>query len=278
MFGVILASFGTFFEEVATLIGKKEVAARKESVYTMGFLNLFWVALAFLLIAIFVPGSFRLSISSLPTLLIRAVLEIAQAYVTLRAIVSASRSTFSFIRTLTIPLLLAVDVALHYAIGTYQFIGIAIIIVTLVLLFSNHGIERKGAGLALFTAVNAVVTLSLYKYHLANFNSVIAEQLIMFAVLMVYFLIAAHFFARENPLRFLAKPIFLLQSVGSGISAGVESFAYAFAPASIILAAKRSSGILWAILSGNRYFHEKHFLMKAIGFIFLATGIVLLAL
>lgn len=74
MIGVILASVGTFFEEVATLIGKKKVAARKESVYTMGFLNLFWVALAFLLIAIFVPGSFRFSIASLPTLLIRAVL------------------------------------------------------------------------------------------------------------------------------------------------------------------------------------------------------------
>lgn len=278
MFGVILASVGTFFEETGVLIGKKKVGAREESIYTLGFLNLFWVTLAFLGIAIFVPGAFKFSWASWLTFLTRMILEVAQAHVTVRAIVRADRSTFGFIRTSTVPLLLGVDVALRYSIGMYQFIGIAVILVTLAMLFANHGFGRKGAGMVLFTAINAVATISLYKYHLTHFNSVVAEQLIIFIALIIYFYVGAKFFARENPLRFLRRPIFLLQSVANGISAGVESFAMLFAPASVIFAAKRSSAILWAVLSGNLYFKEKHFVMKIIGLVFLAVGIVLLAL
>lgn len=44
------------------------------------------------------------------------------------------------------------------------------------------------------------------------------------------------------------------------------------------VAARRESSILWSVLSGNLYFHERHFAMKIIGFVFLAFGIVLLAL
>lgn len=278
MIGVILASFGTLFDEAAMMIGKKEVAAQRESVYTMGFLNLFWATVIFLGIAIFVPGAFVFSMASLPTFILRAVLEIAQAHVTVRAITVASRSAFSFIRTLTIPLLLGVDLALHYTIGMYQFIGMAVIIVTFIMLFINHGIERKGAGAVLFTAVNAVITISLYKYHITYFNSVVAEQLIVIIIIMGYFLMMAHFRAREMPFRFFKKPIFLGQSASMGIGVGLESFAMMFAPASIILAAKRASAILWSVLSGNLYFHEQHFAMKIIGFVFLAVGIVLLAL
>ena len=88
----------------------------------------------------------------------------------------------------------------------------------------------------------------------------------------------ALFVAKENPFRFLRQPVFLLQSVTEGISHVVLSFAYIFAPASVITAAKRALAILWAILSGNLYFREKQFFIKMVSFIIIAVGLVLLIL
>ena len=271
-------SIGSLFDEFSNLIGKKKIEEQKESIFTMGFLNLFWVVLAFAGIAIFVPGSFRFSSASLPFFIPRLIFEIAQAVITVKAIAVATRSTFSFIRSLTIPLLLGVDVFLGYALSLPQIVGIALIAITLVLLFANYRAEQKGSGYVLFTAINAVATISLYKYNITHFNSVIAEQLIVMVVLLIFFFLGAYLFARENPMYFLKKPIFLVQSLGTGVAVAVESYAFVFAPASIITAAKRGSAILWAVLSGNLYFREKHFKMKLFGFAMLTLGIVLLAL
>ena len=54
MFGIIITGIATFFEEMATAIGKYEISERKESVYTMGFLNMFWGTLIFFGIALVV--------------------------------------------------------------------------------------------------------------------------------------------------------------------------------------------------------------------------------
>lgn len=277
MIGILLASLGSLLDELSKLVGKKKVDERKESIFTMGFLDLFWVVLAFAGIAVFVPGSFRFSAASLPTFIPRLILEIVQAYMTVKAIALAARSTFSFIRSLTIPLLLGVDLLLGYAFTLHQIVGVIIIMATLVFLFANHGIERGGRGYVLFTAVNAAVTLSLYKYNIIYFNSVVAEQLSIMVVLMMYFFFCAYYITRENPLYFLKKPIFLLQSLGTGAAAAVDSFAFVFAPTSLITSAKRASAIFWSILSGNFYFREQNFLVKLAAFMFLALGIVLLA-
>lgn len=278
MFGVILISIGTLFQEISVLIGKVKVAAHKESVYTMGFLQLFWTALAFLLIAVFIKGSFVFDTASLPTFSIRVVLELIQANVTILAIVKATRGAFGFIRSLTMPLLLGVDLLLGYTLHLSQIIGMGIILITVLVLFLNHGVKRTGSGWLVFSAVNAVITISLFKYHITHFNSVVGEQLIIYSIVMIYFFIAAHYFAKENPLQFFKKPVFLFQSLSHGLGSGLESFAYSFAPASIILAAKRSSGVLWSMLSGQVYFHEKHLVMKLIAFAVLVVGIILLAI
>ena len=84
--------------------------------------------------------------------------------------------------------------------------------------------------------------------------------------------------AKENPLQFLRKPIFFIQSATAGIGTVLISFAYLFAAASIITTVKRAAGILWAMLSGNVYFKEKHFLLKLFSLILIVVGLVLLAL
>jgi len=82
----------------------------------------------------------------------------------------------------------------------------------------------------------------------------------------------------ENPFALLRKPIFLVQSLVGGMGFAIGSFAYLLAAPSVITAAKRSSAVLWSVLSGNLYFHEKHILIKLAAFALLATGIIVLAL
>ena len=277
MFGVLFASIGTLFEEVSTSFGKWEISRKVESPFTFGFLQLFWGGVILLGIALVREGSFVFSIVSFPTFLPRVVLEVIQAHVTVVAVVAASRSTFGFIRILTVPLLLGVDVFLGLVPTPFQLLGIAFIIATFIILFRNHGIERAGAGLVLFSAVNAVATLSLYQYDIRHFNSVVAEQLLMHAVLVAYFAILAVTSTHEHPFRLLMRRATLAQSVTMGVGGVIESFAVLFAPISIVLAAKRSSSVLWSVLAGRLSFHEGRFILKATAVVLLAFGLVLLA-
>ncbi len=275
MFGIFLTFVGTFFQEFSDSLGKKKVEAKEESLYTMGFLIFFFSFLFFLLISFF-RGEFLFSVSSLPTFVPKLFLEVLQAHVTIWAIVTADRTTFSFIRTLTIPLLLFVDVVLGYSISTFQFIGISLIFIVVILIFLNNKMKKKGRWLVLFTAVNAVATLSLFKYNITYFNSVEAEQSITIFVLLIYFFIMAMVRKKENPFVFLKKPIFFFQSLSSGLSTVFASFAFLFAPASVIIAAKRSFSISWSLLSGYVYFKERTILTKIIFLLLLVIGVILM--
>lgn len=277
MFGVLLASIGTFFDEVASSIGKQKVSHHEETVYTMGFLNLLWGALFFILIGLF-KRSFVFTLASLPTFAIRAVLEIIATRLAIKAICQADRSTFSFIRVLTIPLLLIVDLFLHYKFNLYQLVGIGLIIFTLFFILASEDIKKQGAGWTLLTAVVTVATISLYKYDITHYNSVVGEQTIMYLILMTYFFITALYFGHEDPFRFLKKKIFLTQSLSNGLAGLANSFAYNFAPAAVISAAVRSTSIFWSVASGQVYFKEKHLIIKIFCLLLLATSIILLVL
>jgi hypothetical protein len=63
---------------------------------------------------------------------------------------------------------------------------------------------------------------------------------------------------------------------GAGMMLG--SFAFLFAPASIILAVKRSSVILWSMVAGNVFFHEKKAFIKFTAGAFLILAVIFLAI
>src|SRR3989338_2659827 len=190
MFGIFLLASGAFFSEVGVSLGKEEVARRKENIYTYGFLSLFLSTLAFFVIVL-LRGKFLFSLESLPTLSLRIGLEILQAYVSIRAITTADRSTFGFLRVLTIPLLLLVDLALGYSLAINQIIGSGILTLSILFLFLNHGLSSKGIGLVLFSAVNAVILISLFKYDITYYNSVEVEQGIIQVILLIFFALMA---------------------------------------------------------------------------------------
>ncbi len=273
MIGIALIALGEIFSQIGTSIGKYEVAHKKESLYAMGFLNSIWTVLFLLLMFIFWRGEFVFSPESLPTFAARAVLEVILVFVALHAILEADRSTFSFLRVLTIPFLLLVDVFLGYNISTNQMLGISAIVVALLFLFMNHGLSRKGKLLSLLTALLAVGTISLYKYNITNFNSVEGEQIVMHAIILIALVLTAWIKKNENVFRTLTNKTFILQSVAGGLASVFISFAYVFAPASIITTAKRSLEILTSMIFGHSYFHEKHFGVKLTAFLLTVFGL-----
>jgi len=277
MFGLMLVFISAIFTETGASIGKHEIQLRKESIYSLGFLSLLWGTTFFFAQALTTPSSFSFSFASLPTFLTRFVFELAVAYCTVHAVARADRSTFGFLRTITIPLLLVVDVVIGYAVSPLQIAGICIIVASFIILFINHGIRKRGAVFVVCSALLAVVTISLYKYDITHFNSVVAEQGSMSALLMVYYYAIAKFKYKENPLRLLKNPAIFIQSLSAGVGHVFMSFAYLFAPASVIASANRSFNVVVSVLSGKFYFKEKKMGVKLIAFLFMAAGITLLA-
>lgn len=278
MFGVGLVGLSAVFREIGNTIGKYEVEHDKESVFTMGFLNMFWGTVGFLIIAFFIRGEFVLAAASLATLIPRLVLEIAQTHVGVRAVAEASRSTYGFLRILTIPVLLSIDLFLGYTITFLEIVGIVLIIISLVLLFTSHGLKTKGAKLVLFTAINGAITTTLFKYNITHFNSVEAEQSLVYITKMAYLFGSAWWLAGENPFNFFRKKIPFEQSAAGGVGRIILSFAFDLAPASIIMTGKRAFTVLSAIISGNTVFAERHLLLKLGAFLLVVIGLILLVI
>lgn len=213
----------------------------------------------------------------MPTFIIRNIVEIILIRISTLAVIKSDRSTFGFVRTGTIPLLLLVDFLLGYAINLKQISGIIIIVMALLFAFINHGLRKNGLKFVIFSTILPVITISLYKYNITHFNSVETEQFLSHIFSLIYTFIAAVKFGRENPLSMLTKRIFFTQSFTAGIGGVLASFAFIFAPASVITAIIRAASVFWAIISGNIYFQEKQLIFKIIIFSLISVGIILLA-
>lgn len=277
MFGVIIIFFSTLFDELSNSITKAKLNKKQISLYSIGVINGLAASLFFVMINI-VKWEFNFSLASLPTLAVRACLETILAYITLKATDLTDRSTFGFIRVITIPLLLTVDFLLGYKISGWQLVGMGIVIISLLVIFFHQNIKKQGAGLSLLSAVLAVITITLYKYDITHYNSVAAEQTIAHLFFLVFFIGLAFLKAKENPFGFLKQKIYFFQTLINAVPAFLNSYAYTFAPASIILSAYRSSAVFWSVVSGKIYFKEEHLLIKAICLILLIGGIIMLAI
>jgi hypothetical protein len=275
MLAVLLLLTSTFATEASATIGKQSVRVRRENVHDMSFLGLFW-ALVFLLGTLSFGARWHFDPASLPTLSIRLVLEIALAYLNSEATIEADRSTFGFLRLLTIPLILIVDIALGYHMSLIQVAGVALMFVALILAFRHNRRGRRGAWVAVLSAITAVGTLSLNKYDITHYNSVVAEQTIVLAGIFVFYYIMARRGGR-SPLKLLIKPITGTQSLANGTAIALESFAISLVPASIIVTLKRCLALMWAIIFGGMYFHEHSLKRKISSAALLAVSLALIA-
>ena len=278
MIALLLITVGNFFSEIAASIGKREVAKKEESVFTMIFLNLVFALLILGGIAIFREGSFVFSLDSWPTFSARVLLELALSYITVTAIVKSDRSTFGFVRTSTIVFVFLIDIILGTFFDFWEMVGISVVVIALLIIFLNHGISKKGLNWVIASSIIAAITISLYKYDITNYNSVVAEQFLTLAVMAVYAFLMAHFVNKEDPILFLRKPIFLVESFSAGVETAIVSFAFLFVPASVGTAMSRSVSIMWSLVFGRHLFKEKHFLLKTGVFVVLLVGIIMLSM
>ncbi len=275
MIGITLAALGSFFNEISMSFGKWKILHKKENIYTFGFLNYFWLLIIFIVMVI-IKNNFIFNYESIPLLVIYIILEFAQMYASLNAMAIADRSTFGFLMIITIPLLLIVDIFLGYKIGFWAVLGIFIIVVSLIFLFINHGVNKKGIGYVIFSSINAVATISIYKYCITHYNSVEAQLIITSVFLLIFLFIMSKWKYKENPLKYVFNKKFFLQSILMSIGSVFLSISYLYAPASIITSGKRAFSILWSVVSGNKFFHEKHIFVKIISFLLIIIGLVLM--
>lgn len=270
---LLLLLSATLAQEASESIGKDSIGKRRESIYNAAFLSIFW-RIALLLATLAFGVEFRFDTASLPTLSVRIVLEIIMAFLGAEMLLKAERSTVGFLRLLTIPLLLAVDLTLGYAISSMQIIGIGIMLFALTLAFHHNPKGKKGAWLAVASALVGVAGASFYKFNITHYNSVVAEQVIVLSAVMVFFYATSG----KSPWRLLFKPFTGAQSLSSGIGFTLESFAYSLAPASVVIALKRTFALNWSIVSGHKYFHEKTLGRKVYSGAIMAIGLALIAL
>lgn len=275
MIGIFLMALATFFEELSTSSAKESMARHIESISSRAFL-IGISSLFFIIVSIILGAEFRFDVMSLPLVFILACCEITLTHITLRAILTADRSTFGFIRTLTIPFVLCIEIALGTTLSTIQIFGIIALVFALLLVSSRDSFSHKGMALALLSAFGSSITISIYKYLITHYNSVTGQQIVGMSILLPYFYWHAVTRTGQHPFHLLRIRKIRGESLAHGIAGVLSSFAYALAPASVIIAAQRSFAVFWSLIVGAVHFHERHIFEKAAMVGLAITGVVLL--
>lgn len=274
MLALLLLICSTLSEEAAQSLGKHSVSKGKASVYSLAFLEVFYALLLMLGVLILMPGN-HFTLASLPTLVPRICLEILASYLTAESIVRADRSTVGFLRLLTLPLLLGVDLVLGYYLTPLQISGVLVLFLALGLAFYKNPLGKKGAWIVICLALVNVAAVSLFKYDVTHYNSVAAEQSIVMSCIVIFFFVQS---VRSGyvPFKLLIQPPTSWQSLLSGLGAALTSFAVGLAPASIVTALRRTLGLMWSVIFGKVYFKERGLKRKIYAFAVAALGICLL--
>jgi multidrug transporter EmrE-like cation transporter len=278
MLAGLLVLVGNFFEELSASASKHAFTGRVFTYVLYGFLVESISVIFFGGTALIGGFSLAYNTHALPLFTLRVITEFLQCEVVFRALAIADRSTFGFIRVLTIPLLLLVDIMMGYTITNLQFLGIGIILVVLLAYFASGKIQGKGMGLALMSALLSVLDLTLYKYDITHYNVAAISQLYVALALFLIYGVRLVSSKEERSLlvQMKAHPLLGLVFVSQGFSSLLVSLAYQYAPASLILAFSRGVSVLWSLISGVFYFHEERVLKKTFAFALIILGLLVL--
>lgn len=278
MLAAMLVLVGNFFEELSASASKHAFTGRVFTYVLYGFLIEAISVLFFGGTALIGGYSLAYNTHALPLFALRVITEFLQCEVVFRALAIADRSTFGFVRVLTIPLLLIVDIMMGYKITNIEFLGIGIILVVLLAYFAGGKLHGKGMGLSLASALLSVSDLSLYKYDIAHYNVATVSQL--YVALALFAIYAVRLVLSKTDRKLLvemtAHPLLGLVFVSQGFSSLLTSLAYQYAPASLILAFSRGVSVMWSLLSGVFYFHEERVLRKTFAFAIIVIGLFVL--
>ncbi len=275
LFAIILILGGSILSEVSSSLGKYTVNQKVVGLFSLGFLNSLIGFGLFAGTIAFQPEAWKFSSASVPILAARIVLDCFQLYWTLKATAAATRGTFGLVRSATIPLVLIADLLLGYTLGPWMLVGMALIFSTLVILAALGDLDGKGLKYVALSAVNAAVTITLFKYNITHHNSVATEQTIVMACMALVFLLLA-IRAKERLFQAFRHPLLVAEGSSLGGAGLLDAFAYTFVPASVAITMIRALSVFWSIVFGKAYFKEAHFVPKLVGCVVIILGIVLL--
>lgn len=259
---------------IATLFGELNNSITKEKTKNYHYMKVGVVTMTISIIIYAIVALYKyyswtmtlnFAVASIPLLAVRLVLEIAQTKITLLALKKCDRSTFSILRILTIPLLVFVDIILGYNFTQNSLIWIWIILFAFFIFNTNtKTFDWKWWYYALFTAVNAVATISLFKYSISHYwNSVEIDQWIMRVWVLIFFLISNYKRDKLSGYEILKEEkIFYVQAIVISISGLMLSYVYVYLNASEATAVKRVWEMFWAIIAGAMFFNEKQVIKK----------------
>jgi hypothetical protein len=277
MLGILLMTIGALLGEASAAANKLSMREKTLNYIDTGILVIAAGLITFLVCDILMPQHVIFDMRSLPTLTLRLILEIPLTFISGYALMRAERSTFALLRSLTIPLLLVVDLMLAYPLTITQVAGA--LVVTLALIWSARGkISRVGMVECLISAVMAVATISLFKHDI-KYNSVLAEQTIALIVVLISLVIAKLALHQPMPThQIMTDKKAQLSLVFSALSSILEAFAFKFvAGTALVTAAKRGIAIIFAIFSGRAIFHEENLGERSMIAVAVVSGLALMA-
>lgn len=253
---IILVFIGSVFGELSLSVGKFESNKKSEGIYSMAFLSGIGTFLVFFTLFLIKHNTLTFSPSSIPLILILVGFEFIQMMLTNTAVIRADRSIFSLVKSLTIPLLLIVDIFMGYSLSLTTIVGCAVLFMGIGIVFLHHTNKKQHLLYPILSAVNAVITISIYKYLITNYNSVITQQLIVLGCLLIFSIFGIVYKEKTTILKILRSKLRDSQIASSAFASVLFSFAYKFAPASLIIAVERSLMVLFSLISGRFEFRE----------------------
>jgi len=283
MIWLLLWIIWTFFSEINNSITKNKTE-KYHFLKVWVISSFFWVLIFILSWAYkyyFTDIDLYLNKESIALLATRLVFEILQSYFTILALKHCDRSTFSIIRILTIPLLVIADIMLWYQFTTYSLIWIWVIITSFILFNSkSKTLNFKWWYYILFTAVNAVLTLSLFKYSITHYwNSVEIDQLIMITWIFIFFIIYNYRKNKCCAIKLIVKEkLFLLQWLAIWLSSLILSYSYLYLNASEATAVIRAWEMFWAIIAWTIFFKEDNIIKKLLFAFFIIAWLIIMVI
>lgn len=273
----------TFFEEINSSINKHK--SQKHHFLKMWVITTFFWMIVFLLSWLykyyFTQINLNFNFDSIFLLFIRLIFEILQTYFTMQAIQKADRTTFSTIRILTIPLLIIVDIILGYNFTFYSFIWMWIILLAFIIFnFRWKIINFKWWQYVLFTAINAVFTISIFKYSITHYwNSVEIDQFFILSWILLFFIIYNYKKNKSCALKLIIQEKqFLFQWIAIWLASLILSYSYLYLNASEATMIKRAWEMFWSIIAWYLFFKESHIYKKLILAFFILLWLIIMIL
>ncbi len=253
---IILVFIGSIFAELSISIGKFESNNKGEGIYSMAFLNTLGAFLVFFTLFLLKHNTLTFSKASIPLVLLLIGFEFIQIRLANTAVIRADRSIFSLVKSLTIPLLIIVDVFMGYSLSMATIVGCTVLFSGIGIVFLHHTNKKQHLLYPILSAVNSVITISIYKYLITNYNSVITQQLIIYGCLLIYSVLGIVYKEKTTIKHIIKNKLRDSQIASSAFASVLFSFAYKFAPASLVIAVERSLMVLFSLISGRFEFKE----------------------